>query len=132
RSGLLLWLSAIGLSRYRSRIAIPRMISACVVEAVIQRGFPVDAAEHAGGADATIVYHQYGIPQSGDVRPAGDVVEDVCHAFFASESSGSRPFIGNAAVFSLPKFFGSATMCGGVATKDHRLAAEIRSIRDSS
>jgi hypothetical protein len=129
RSAMLLYLTATGHSRYQHRVALPRMISACVVEAVIRRAFPLDAAM-PGAADTTILYHQYGLPQLA--RPAGRVLEDICHALFASPTTGARTWAGEAAVFSLPKFFSTATMVGGLVVPDPRLATELRALRESA
>ena len=129
RAALLLWLTHVGLNRYRHRIALPRMMAACVFDAVIRRGFPVDVVEKTE-ADATIFYHQYGFTQTG--RPRGArIVEDLCHGFFATPSSGAREFAGEAAIFSLPKFFGVRMMAGGVLTRDRALARDLRARRDS-
>jgi hypothetical protein len=59
RAAILLYLTALGLGRYLNRIAVPRLISSCVLDAIIRRGFPVDA-EGTPHADATVLYHQYG------------------------------------------------------------------------
>src|SRR6266567_4107946 len=96
RAAIHMYLQALGLNRYRSRIVLPRLISVCVVDAVIRSGFPVDAACGIVG-DASILYHQFGIPQCA--CPSGIVIEDICHALFASPSTGIRDWKGEVAVF---------------------------------
>ncbi|MEZ5909523.1 MAG: hypothetical protein R3D31_12040 [Hyphomicrobiaceae bacterium] len=127
RAATLLYLTAVGLNRYRDTIAVPRMISACVLDAVIRRGFPVDAGTGAQ-ANLTILYHQYGIPQAW--RPTGAVLEDIAHAFFAGPETGARAWSGQAAVFSLPKFFATSTMSGGLVVHDPVMASRLRDMRD--
>jgi len=127
RSAMLLYFTSIGLNRYRDRIALPRLISACVLDAVIRRAFPVDAADRTG-ADFTILYHQYGFFQAD--RPGGRVMEDICHAFYATAETGERDWVGEVAVFSLPKFFATSTMCGGLVMSDQDRANEFRELRD--
>jgi hypothetical protein len=129
RGALLLTLTEWNLNRYRHRIVVPRMISACVLDAVIRRGFPIDAAAGNEG-DATLHYHQYGFSQRH--APGGLVVEDICHAFFGTKDTGSRSWHGEAAIFSLPKFLQTAAMVGGVATKSADLARRLRERRDQS
>jgi hypothetical protein len=126
RAGLLLCMQAFGLNRYRDRVALPRMISGCVLDAVIRCGFPVDPAT-TNEANLTLHYHQYGYPQI--YRPDGLVLEDICHSFFATPTSGARPWTGKAAVFSLPKFFKTASMVGGIVTTDVQLARQLRAAR---
>jgi len=126
RSAILLYLSVAGLNRYEHRVAIPRTVSACVLDAIIRRAFPVDAAS-AQNVDLTILYHQYGIPQQ--FRAETHTLEDICHAFFASECTGARSWAGPAAVFSLPKFFQTSSMIGGIVTRDRSLADRIRGVR---
>jgi dTDP-4-amino-4,6-dideoxygalactose transaminase len=60
------------------------------------------------------------------------VLEDICHAFFASHETGARDFAGEAAIFSLPKFFGLRMMAGGVLTRDPSLARDLRARRDAA
>lgn len=129
RAAMLLWLTEAGLDRYRDRICVPRMIATCVLDAVIKRGFPIDIVG-APLAEATIFYHQYGFTQA--VAPSGGrVLEDICHAFFSTPSSGARDFVGEAAIFSLPKFCGLGAMAGGLLTRDKALAQALRTRRDA-
>lgn len=123
RAALRLALADLGLARYRDRIAVSPMTAACVFEAVIHHGFPVDPAE-AEPAAATVLIHQFGHAQRW--RPEGPVVEDVAHAFFAGAETGARDWAGEHAIFSLPKFFGIAGMAGGVVTRSRDIAARIR------
>jgi hypothetical protein len=126
RAAILLYLETLGLNRYRDRIAVPRFISACVLDAVIRRGFPIDAAAGVSG-DVSILYHQFGIPQS--TSPSGIVIEDICHGFFATPSSGQRKWKGEVAVFSLPKFFGLDGMAGGLVILNSARSAQLRQRR---
>ena len=128
RTAISLYLGVTGHERYRHSVAVPRMISACVLDAVIRRAFPVDAARQQA-ADTTLLYHQYGFMQSA--RPQGRVLEDISHSFFASASTGARPWAGDAAVFSLQKFFPLATMVGGLVVRDVDLARTVRDARDA-
>jgi dTDP-4-amino-4,6-dideoxygalactose transaminase len=128
RAAMALALDDMGLNRYRHRVALPRMISACVVGTVIRHGFPVDAAG-APPADAAILYHQYGFPQVA--RPDGPVLEDICHAFFASPTTGRRTWAGEMAAFSLPKFFSTSGSVGGLVVHDRARAEKLRGRRDS-
>lgn len=126
RSALLLILQELGFARYTHSVAVPRFISRCVLDAIIQTAFPVDAADsHA--ADAAVHYHQYGFTQR--VRPAGVVIEDIAHAFFSvSEPDQPRTL----AIFSLPKFFSTASMVGGAVVTDLSLAHRMRQRRDAA
>src|SRR4029079_5467621 len=123
RAAILLYLGVTGHDRYRHRVAVPRMISACVLDALIRRAFPVDAATPQA-ADTTLLYHQYGFMQ--ETRPRGHVLEDISHSCFASATTGVRPWAGDAAVFSLQKFFSIATMIGGLVVPDADLARTVR------
>ena len=111
RGAIKLALREFGLNRYRHRVALPRMISGCVLDAVVQHAFPIDAAGK-DEFDLTLLYHQYGFSQL--MEPAGPTIEDICHAFFASCKTGRRPWRGQMAVFSLSKFFRTSTMVGGL------------------
>jgi hypothetical protein len=121
RVGLQLLLAARGLGRYRDRVRVPQYLSRCVINAVTHHAMPV----LEGDASATLLYHQYGFEQR-DVPLEGFVIEDIAHAFFATPASGERRWRSDAAIFSLPKFFGSAGLAGGVIVQDEALAAEIR------
>jgi len=129
RAAILLYLTALGLGRYLNRIAVPRLISSCVLDAVIRRGFPVDA-EGTPHADATVLYHQYGIPQAEGA--SGIVIEDICHSFFSTASSGSRAWRGEVGIFSLPKFFLLNGMGGGLVMVRGSLARQLRQMRDDA
>lgn len=129
RAAMLLWLDVLGLNRYRHRVATTRMISGCVLDVIVRRAFPVDAAGDCD-ADALVLYHQYGLRQQAE--PAQKrILDDICHRFFADARSGARDWRGEAAVFSLPKFFGAQSMIGGLATGDAALAQALRARRDA-
>lgn len=128
RGAMLLFFEHLGLNRYRDRIATPTRVSACVLDAIIRRGFPVDAAQ-VHNAEAVVFYHQYGLSQRGGPRGAR-VLEDLCHGFFATPETGSRRWCGQGAVFSLPKFFGTRTMIGGLVVPDEATARALRERRD--
>ena len=128
RGALRLAFSHLGLKRYRDRIAITPMISMCVLEAAIRHAFPIDAAS-AVEAEATLVYHQYGFVQT--VKPAGPVVEDICHSFYATPTRGRRAWLGELAAFSLPKFFSTSSPVGGLVVQDRKRAASVRALRDT-
>jgi hypothetical protein len=129
RAAILLYLKALGLNRYRDQVVLPRFISSCVLDAVIRCGFPVDAASGVTG-DASILYHQFGIPQR--TAPSGAVIEDICHAFFASPTTGGRDWKGDVAVFSVPKFFGLKNMVGGLVLVKGARSAQLREMRDGA
>jgi hypothetical protein len=123
RAGIVLALTALGLSRYESVVAIPRMVSSCVVEAVSKRAFPV-ATGSGAQCNLTVHYHQYGLPQQA--QPPGPVIEDVCHSLIGAWRHPSS--ISPIAVFSFPKFFATNGMCGGLLIEEPGLAAHIREL----
>ncbi|MGH9762327.1 MAG: hypothetical protein ACREAC_16005, partial [Blastocatellia bacterium] len=110
RSGLHLFLRALGFNRYRHKLQVPLYLTRCVLNAVTASAFPVQAP---GPADAVLFHHQYGASQRCSPKSA-IVVEDIAHAFFAASDSGSRAWCGDAAIFTLPKFFGIAGLGGGL------------------
>jgi hypothetical protein len=128
RAAILLYLKALGFNRYSDRVVLPRFISSCVLDAVIRCGFPVDAASGMTG-NASILYHQFGIPQRA--APSGIVIEDICHAFFADPSTGARDWKGDVAIFSVPKFFGLKNMVGGLVLVNGARSAQLRDMRDA-
>lgn len=130
RAALLLALRHVGLNRYRSRVAISPRTAQCVFDAVTRAAFPIDPATDASETQATILIHQYGFIQSSP--PQGPVIEDICHSFFATPTSGERDWRGPLAVFSLPKFFGMAGMCGGLVAENEAMAGELRKQRDAA
>ena len=130
RAALLLAFRQLGLNRYASRIAMPPRTAQCVFDAVTRAAFPVDPARDGGPVDATLLIHQYGHLLLD--RPTGAVIEDICHAFFARPDSGARDWAGAMAVFSLPKFFATAGMCGGIVAADEALASALRARRDAA
>ena len=123
RAGIVLALTALGLSRYKSVVAIPRMISSCVVEAVSKRAFPV-AIGSGTQCDLTVQYHQYGLPQQAE-RP-GAVIEDLCHSLIGAWRNPTS--ISSIAVFSFPKFFATNGMCGGLLIENPSLAVHLREL----
>ena len=132
RAALNLLLTDFGLSRYAHFISSPRFISRCVLDVVVRHGFPLSAS-NAREADAILRYHQYGLPQ-GDLRndavPAGRCIDDVCHTLFWSGNRGGVGWLGDVAIFSLPKFVSLSAMVGGVFVKDAATAARLREARD--
>jgi hypothetical protein len=128
RAALLLALTDLGFNRYQHRLRLPRLISGCVLDAAIRRAFPVDAASR-DIADATLLYHQYGFEQAKS--PAGIVIEDVCHRFFETSATGRRNWVGDVAIFSLPKFFACSSMIGGLILKTSELSNRFRSLREA-
>jgi hypothetical protein len=127
RAALLLALTDLGFNRYQHRIKLPRLISGCVLDATIRSAFPVDAASR-DAADATLLYHQYGFEQARP--PDGVVIEDICHRFFETPTTGRRNWAGDVAIFSLPKFFGCSSMVGGLILKTSELSNRFRALRD--
>lgn len=128
RGAMLLYFEYLGLNRYRNNIAVSPHVSACVLDAIIRRAFPVDASK-VYNADALVFYHQYGLTQR--VVPRGRLIlEDICHAFFSTASSGNRPWHGQVRIFSLPKFFGTLTMVGGLVVSNESTAKALRDFRD--
>jgi hypothetical protein len=123
RAGIVLTLTALGLSRYKSVVAIPRVVSSCVVEAVSKRAFPV-AIGSATRCDLTVHYHQYGLPQQA--QPPGAVIEDLCHSLLGAWRHPTS--IASIAVFSFPKFFATNGMCGGLLIENPSLAVHLREL----
>lgn len=127
RAGIHLYLQAKGFNRYRDRVWVPPYMSLCVLDTLARRALPV---EDGDGHAVTLLYHQYGLSQTA--RPPGTVLEDICHQFFGAPHTGARQWMGEAAVFSLPKFLAIEGMGGGIVTADADLAARIRELRDSA
>lgn len=129
RAALLLCFQELSLNRYSSRLAMPPRTAQCVFDAVVRTAFPIDPATDHSPVDATLLIHQYGHRLMD--KPIGPVIEDICHAFFEKPDTGARDWAGDFAVFSLPKFFGTRGMCGGVVAADEGLAARLRARRDA-
>ena len=129
RGAMLLQFQEWNLNRYRDRVALPRFISGCVMDAVVRVAFPIEAAD-ARPASAHVLYHQYGFPQRRSLD-GNRVLEDICHAFFARADSGARLWMGDAAVFSLPKFIATSSMVGGLVVRNPNTAVRLRARRDS-
>jgi hypothetical protein len=130
RSALLLAFKEAGLTRYSSRLAMPTKTAVCVLDAAVRAAFPVNPATDYVPVQASLIIDQYGHVQ--DIRPNGPVIEDICHAFFSSATSGARSWRGDMAVFSLPKFFGVAGMSGGLTVNDNAIAERLRTARDTA
>jgi hypothetical protein len=130
RSALLLCLRELGLQRYEHRVAMPPLTGLCVYDAICRAAFPVDPATDHGPVDATVLIHQYGLLLKD--RPSGPVIEDICHAFFAGPATGERDWVGDMAVFSLPKFFRTSGMIGGIVAADCKLADALRQRRNNA
>jgi len=126
RAGISLYFQILGLERYSSNVVLPRFISPCVMDMVVQYAYPI---ERGTGDVTTVLYHQYGYPQTN--RPKGQVLEDICHRFYEHSATGDRSWVGQVSVFSLPKFFGTAGMIGGLVTTNAVLANKIRKLRNS-
>ncbi|HYM00447.1 MAG TPA: hypothetical protein VEZ90_15945 [Blastocatellia bacterium] len=122
RTGLHLFLRALEFNRNRHKLQVPPYLSRCVMNAVTESAFPVQAPQPA---DGVLFYHQYGASQCCSPR-CDVVVEDIAHGFFASPDSGSRAWFGNAAIFSLPKFFGMSGLAGGLIIDPGETEERIR------
>ncbi len=122
RTALHLYLQAKGFHRYRQNLQVSPYLAVDVLAAITPSAFPVHLPAEG---DGILFYHQYGFPQRR--RPTNSVViEDVAHTFFASPSTGARDWAGEAAIFSLPKFFAMGGSAGGLIVHDEALADRIR------
>jgi hypothetical protein len=122
RCAIHLYLQAKGFHRYEHKVQVPQYMSQCVINTVTADAFPVEAPAKC---DATLFYHQYGFSQR--CEPHSDIViEDIAHSFFCSHDTGQRQWVGDAAVFSIPKFFGIGGFAGGLVIKDEKMAEKIR------
>lgn len=130
RSAIDLAMREAGLNRYRSRVALTPMISRCVLDVAVLHAYPVNP-DGNDRHDLVLRYHQMGIPQIGEGFHV-QVIEDLCHAFFA-DPAAFVPEAGKGwAVFSLPKFFPVAGMAGGIVVRDRDEARALRALRDRS
>lgn len=130
RSAIDILMRHVGLNRYRSRVALTPMISRCVLDVTVIHAYPVDPTGKEK-YDFVLRYHQMGIPQK-KVSDDVPVIEDICHAFFA-DLGKFLPEAGKRwAVFSLPKFFPTAGMVGGIVVQDRYEARALRELRDRS
>lgn len=127
RAACHLFLEEMGLHRYRHTIAVPAFLSRCILNTLTLNAFPVRETQ----ADAVLYHHQYGFRLRGAPREP-IVLEDACHAFFSRPDSGARNWSGQAAVFSLPKFFSIAGPAGALVSSDLLLAERIRLRRDAA
>ena len=125
RTGLRLVLQLMGLHRHQDSVRIPRFLSRCVVNAITWHALPIEGAEEVA---ASLAYHQFGFPLVEP--PSGVLVEDIAHGFFANAATGSRSWLSDFAIFSLPKFFPTAGLVGGVVTRSSDQADEIRGLAD--
>jgi hypothetical protein len=121
RAGIIVYSTLAGLDRHRDACLVPPFLPTCVTDTLSRYAFPVLTAERRA---LTLLNHQYGFPQTA--APDGPVLEDICHAFFASPSSGAREWRSEAAIFSLPKFFGLRGMAGGLVLASDALRARAR------
>lgn len=122
KSGLHLYLQAKGFHRYQHELFVPPYLSRCFINAFTSTVFPVHRPASAQGV---FLYHQFGFTQRCTPK-SPVVIEDIAHLFFASPKSGARHWQGEAAVFSLPKFFAMAGIVGGLVIRNAALAAKIR------
>jgi hypothetical protein len=126
RTGFHLLLRHFGSNTNRTRVTVPRFTSRCVLSTLVLDALPVLEP----GGQAVVHYPQYGFRQA--VAPREElVIEDIAHAFFSSRSSGARNWRGVAAVFSLPKFFSTTGLIGGLVVPDRELARALRAERDA-
>jgi hypothetical protein len=121
------FMAARGFNRYRDHVFVPRFLSHCIMETVLRHGLPTD--DPAARAELTLLYHQYGLAQACD--PGGRTLEDICHRFFEGATEGRRAWKGEAAVFSLSKFFPLAGTAGGLVSPDRDLIEQVRRRRDA-
>lgn len=124
RVGLDLYLRAKGFNRYRHRLQVPPFLSRCVINSLTASVFPVDMSSVG---DGVLFYHQYGFTQRAAPRHSV-VLEDAAHSFFATADSGGHRWIGEAATFSLPKFFPVAGMAGGIIVRNPEIEQKIREL----
>jgi hypothetical protein len=127
RTGIAQLLAIHGFSRHHDTIWVPPYLSRCVLNALTYNAFP---SYQPAGASAAILYDQIGFRQ----RYAPDVflIEDLAHAFFSTPLTGSRSWRADSAIFSLPKFFPTAGLVGGVITDSPRIAEELRNAAAAS
>jgi hypothetical protein len=122
RAGLDLFLRSRGFKRHEHRVQVPRYLSRCVLNALTYSAFPVELPQPG---DGLLLYHAFGFPQRG--RPRSPlVIEDIAHAFFGDGNTGRREWVGEVAVFSLPKFFATGGLAGGLVCRDEETAGPIR------
>jgi hypothetical protein len=126
RAGLALYMEYSGCHQYRTKMVVPEFISHCVLGTLALNCFPV----HRENGEAALLYHQYGFKQTA--KPVQSlVIEDIAHAFFGSAESGGRKWSGSAAVFSLPKFFRTAGLLGGLVISHPNEAMQLAALRDA-
>lgn len=128
RTSLHLYLTIRGFQRYKHKLEVPPFLSRCVINALTPTVFPVESPSKS---DGVMLYHQYGFPQRHFPK-IEFVIEDLAHAFFSTANSGNRPWIGESAIFSLPKFFPMNGLVGGIIVEDTEVAANIRLALNSS
>lgn len=120
-------MSELGLHPYQNTITVPRFLSRCILNTLSLNAFPIRET----GGDAVLYYHQYGFSLRSAPREK-IVVEDACHAFFAAATSGARSWSGQAALFSLPKFFATSGPAGALVVPNERLYERIKTRRDAA
>lgn len=122
RSGLDLFLKAKGFNRNTHNLRVPDFLSRCVINAITVSAFPVKN----GPFDGLLLYHQYGFSQRTTLPNAKNIIEDLAHSFFSKPNSGKRTLMGEAALFSLPKFFPLPGTAGGLIVRNDKLKNKIR------
>ncbi len=122
RAGIQLALKAMGFHQYQSRLKVPKYLSTCVLNAITPFAFPVDYPSSGTGS---LVYHQYGFSQL-KIPTSANIIEDCAHSFFSTSYTGVRDWVGDVAIFSLPKFFDIKGMGGGIIVLNESLEEKIR------
>tara|TARA_B100001540_G_C15717620_1_gene601486 strand:+ start:115 stop:1170 length:1056 start_codon:yes stop_codon:yes gene_type:complete len=127
RAGIHLFLQTIGFQRYKNKLEIPFYLSRCVINAITPTAFPVNYPENS---DGILYYHQHGFPQKWEPKSI-NIIEDIAHSFFYTEETGSRNWIGDVAVFSLPKFFSMNGLVGGLVLPNKEISSRIKELINS-
>jgi hypothetical protein len=127
RAACHVFLTEMGLQRYKHTIVVPAFLSRCILNALTLDAFPVRGTP----GDAVLYYHQYGF-RLRSVPREPLVLEDACHAFFSRPTSGARAWCGQAAVISLPKFFATYGPVGALVIPNILMAERIRARRDAA
>jgi hypothetical protein len=126
--GLHLFLRVCGFRRNEHRVQVPGFLSRCVINAITHTAFPV---LEPADANMILLYHAFGFPQRRG-RDSSPMIEDIAHAFFGDATTGERPWLGQAAVFSLAKFFPMAGLAGGLVLRDEETAEAIRALANTA
>ena len=133
RAGVHLILGQLGLTK-RDHIVIPDFLCGSVVYILNQRGFPVQAPDER--TKAVFALHQWGYPQKMEIIMAEakkrqwSVIEDCAHTFGGTYRGQMLGSFGDAAVFSISKFF--PTYVGGTVTsRRDDLMVNVRKTRNA-